>query len=188
MRRFPFFDTIFKVILSANPSETVSIADHLIYSVVSEFPSTILANTVTGALIEKTASSLIQEEKAPRTASTILPITTSYFEEAATIASIPGTDGSPARNVLDIAGSQLISSPAFADTSLEERIIVTHASLELFLRAQDHFTTDTSSLAAVRETLAKCFDKLADVGAFSPIVASLWEEATPSYICIYCCS
>lgn len=137
--------------------------DNVVYALVKRFPNSILAKAVTDALVEKAGSSLAQEEKSSRAGSTGLPITTSYFEEAGTAASIDGTDASSSISLLDFAAFHLIPSRAFDTATLEEKNIIVAAILELFVHANG------SSMGEIRTALAKHFDKLADVSALSTL-------------------
>jgi len=131
-----------------------------------ELPVAVLIGSVTGAIIEKAAASLANEDNQRRISPPLLPITTAYLEECVIVASLDDTDAGSARFVLDFVGTKLLAANAFLVTTDDERITIACRTLELFRKVTEMPSIDTSGFAATRAVLATHFDKLADVGAF----------------------
>ena len=150
---------------TANPRETVLLVEKLLQPIILELPVVVLIDGITGAIIEKAAASLANEDT-QRLSPPLLPITTAYLEECVIIASLDDTDAGSARLVLDFVGTKLLAANAFLVTTDDERITIACRTLELFKKVTETPSIDTSGFTATRAVLATHFDKLADVGAF----------------------
>lgn len=107
--------------------------------------------------MEKATSSLTQKGKPT---SVILLDATTYFEQAAALASI-STNKALSVRVLDFGSAKLLASSAFASTPLRERLVITRSTLALYA------PIGQTAQASLRVSLARRFDKLADVGVLS---------------------
>lgn len=150
---------------TANPTETVLLVEKLLHPIVLELPRTAFISSITDAIVEKAAASLAKEDTQRWTSSTLLPITTAYLEECIIIASSDETDSGSAQSVLDFVGAKLLAANAFSATTDDERLTITHKTLQLFKKVNEAPSINITGLPATRTVLATHFDKLADVSA-----------------------